>query len=343
MPLSALLVVVLLGCAASWALTSSVRRYALQSGLLDRPNARSSHTVATPRGGGVAIVVSYLGLVAVLLASRSMDPRLAAALLGSGLVVAVLGFIDDRAPIRARWRFLGHLGAAVWVLYWLGPLPPVPLFGVVVDLGVGATLLAALYLVWSINLFNFMDGIDGIASLEAIVVGLGGALVWWLTQPTGDWLLAVAFAACVAGFLIWNFPPARIFMGDAGSGFLGCMIATLALWSSHTEAHLFWSWFILGGCFMVDATTTLVRRVRRGEAFNEAHRSHAYQHAARRYRSHKIVSIAFVAVTVCWLLPLAVAVATKRLDGLVGVAIAYAPLVVLAFHYKAGDRAAQES
>jgi len=229
MTIFALFSLLVLGCAASWALTSSVRRYALQSGLLDRPNARSSHTVATPRGGGVAIVVSYLGLVTVLLATGSMDPHLAAALLGSGLVVAVLGFIDDREPIQARWRFLGHLAAAVWVLWWLGPLPPVPLFGVVVDLGVGATLLSALYLVWSINLFNFMDGIDGIASLEAIVVALGGALVWWLTQPAGDWLLAVAFAACVAGFLIWNFPPARIFMGDAGSGFLGCMIATLAL------------------------------------------------------------------------------------------------------------------
>ena len=342
MTFPALLILLLLGCAASWALTSSVRRYALQSGLIDRPNARSSHAVATPRGGGVAIAVSYLATVGVLAASGSMDPRLAAALLGSGIVVAVLGFMDDRAPIRARWRFLVHALAAGWVLYWLGPLPPVPLFGVVVDLGVGATLLSALYLVWSINLFNFMDGIDGIASLEAISVALGGAFMWWLTQPGGDWLLAIAFAACVAGFLIWNFPPARIFMGDAGSGFLGCIVATLALWSSHTAAHLFWSWFILGGGFMVDATVTLVRRVARGERFNEAHRSHAYQYAARLYRSHKLVSIAFVAITTFWLLPVAVAVALGVLDGVAGVFIAYAPLVVLAFRYKAGAAAEQE-
>ena len=338
-----LLTLLALGCAASWALTSSVRRYALQSGLIDRPNARSSHTVATPRGGGVAIVVSFLGLVVVLLATGSVDPRLAAALLGSGSVVAVLGFIDDRAPIRASWRFLGHLLAAVWVLYWIGPLPPVPMLGVVVDLGIAATLLAALYLVWSINLFNFMDGIDGIASLEAIAVSLGGAFVWWLTQPQGDWPLAIAFAACVAGFLVWNFPPARIFMGDAGSGFLGCMVATLALWSSHTAPHLFWSWFILGGCFMVDATTTLVRRVARGERFSEAHRSHAYQYAARRHGSHKRVSVAYMLVTLLWLLPIAIAVAMGRLDGLVGVLVAYAPLVALAWRYKAGDRRGQEA
>ena len=332
-----------LGSAATWALTGSVRRHALRSDLLDHPNERSSHSVPTPRGGGIAIVVSYLLLVGVFAIDGNADTPLVAALLGGGPLVALLGFIDDRGPLPARWRFAGHLVAAVWVIAWLGPLPPVPIFGVKVDLLVGAYFISALQLVWSINQFNFMDGIDGIASLEAIAVALGGAFVWWLVQPQGGWPLAVAFAACVAGFLIWNFPPARIFMGDAGSGFLGCMIATLALWSSHTASHLFWSWFILGGCFMADATTTLVRRVRRGEAFNEAHRSHAYQYAARRHGSHKKVSIAFVAVTVCWLLPLGVAVALGRLDGLVGVAIGYAPLVALAFRYKAGDPAAQET
>ena len=343
MTLPGLLTLVLLGSLASWALTSSVRRYALYSGLVDQPNARSSHAVVTPRGGGVAIVVSYFGLVAVLRVSGSVEPRLVAALLGAGSLVALLGFLDDRFTLPARWRFAGHLAAAAWVLVWLGPLPAVPLFGHIIDFGIAATLLSALYLVWSINLFNFMDGIDGIASLEAIAVSLGGAFVWWLTQPQGDWLLAVAFAACVAGFLVWNFPPARIFMGDAGSGFLGCVIATLALWSSHTAAHLFWSWFILGGCFMVDATMTLVRRVIRGERFNEAHRSHAYQYAARRHGSHKLVSVAFMLVTLLWLLPLAVVVALHRLDGIVAVLVAYAPLVALAWHYKAGDRVGQES
>ncbi|MEO8527032.1 MAG: glycosyltransferase family 4 protein, partial [Caldimonas sp.] len=253
-----------------------------------------------------------------------------------------LGFLDDRRPLPARWRFAGHLLAAAWVIAWIGPLPPVPIFGVVVNLGVGAIVVSGLHLVWSINQFNFMDGIDGIASLEAISVSLGGAFVWWLTQPQGDWPLAVAFAACVAGFLVWNFPPARIFMGDAGSGFLGCMIATLALWSARATPHLFWSWVILVGAFMVDSTITLVRRVARGERFNEAHRSHAYQYAARKWRSHKVVSIAFVAITALWLFPIAVAVALGLLDGAIGVTIAYAPLFVLAFRYKAGNGPAQE-
>ena len=264
---------------------------------LDHPNARSSHTVATPRGGGVGIVVSFLDASPSCSPSARSTRRLAAALLGSGLVVAVLGFIDDRRPLPARWRFLGHLLAAVWVLYWLGPCRRCRSSASSSTSARRDAALGLLYLVWSINLFNFMDGIDGIASLEAIAVSLGGAFVWWLARRRATGRVAIAFAACVAGFLVWNFPPARIFMGDAGSGFLGCMVATLALWSSHTAAHLFWSWFILGGCFMVDSTVTLVRRVARGERFNEAHRSHAYQYAARRYASTRPSRIAFLVIT----------------------------------------------
>ena len=337
-----LLVLTLACLVLSWLLTALARRYSLATQLIDYPNERSSHAVPTPRGGGVAIVASFLVLVLWLGLAGGIEPRLCIAIIGSGLLIATLGFIDDRSSLPARWRFLGHLAAAVWVLAWMGPIPPVPILGITINLGFAAMLLAALHLVWSINLFNFMDGIDGIASLEAIGVALGGALVWCLVQPAGDWPLAVLFAACVAGFLVWNFPPARIFMGDAGSGFLGLIVALLALWSSRTAPHLFWSWFILGGCFMVDATTTLLRRVRRGERFNVAHRSHAYQYASRQHRSHKVVTLAVLAINTVWLTPLAVLVAVRALDGVAGVLIAYAPLLWLALHYKAGDRAAQE-
>ena len=330
-----------LGLATALALTGAFRLYALNSNLLDHPNDRSSHSVATPRGGGVAIVASFLLMVLSLGLSGAIGAPLCIAILGSGLLVATLGFVDDRSSLPARWRFLGHAVAAAWALAWMGPLPPVPILGLTVNLGFGAMLLSALYLVWSINLFNFMDGIDGIASLEAIGVSLGGALAWWLVQPSGDWPVAVLFAACVSGFLFWNFPPARIFMGDAGSGFLGLIIALLALWSSRTAPHLFWSWFILGGVFMVDATTTLVRRVKRGERFHEAHRSHAYQYAARRHASHKAVSLTVVAINTLWLLPMAVAVALHLIDGVAALLLSYAPLLWLALRYQAGDRAAQ--
>lgn len=329
------------GLVMAWLLTRWMRQYALAADLLDHPNERSSHTRPTPRGGGVAIVVTCLLLVLVLAALGLLAWPLAVAALGAGGLVAVLGFLDDRSSLPARWRFLGHLAAAVWVLAWMDRVPPVPLFGQVVDLAWAGPLLGGLFIVWMINLFNFMDGIDGIASVEAITTTLGGAWLWWLAGAGNGWVLALVFAACVAGFLVWNFPPAKIFMGDAGSGFLGLMVALLALWCGQAAPALFWAWFILVGCFMVDATTTLVRRVRRGERFFEAHRSHAYQYASRRLGGHLPVTLACGAINVLWLLPVASAVALGKLDGALGVLLAYAPLVALAFRWRAGDRAAQ--
>ena len=338
-----LLLLAAAGFAASVVLTGLVRRYALRTKLLDHPNERSSHSTPTPRGGGVGFVLSFLILVTSTAWAGVVGYSLALAILGAGALVAALGFIDDRRPLPARWRFAGHSAAAVWLLCLAGPLPAVPVLGMTFDLGPVTVALAAVYTVWSINFFNFMDGIDGIASIEAICVALGGALVWWLVQPAGDWLVAVLFAACVAGFLCWNFPPARIFMGDAGSGFLGLVTALLALWSARESPHLMWSWVTLSSVFLVDATTTLLRRVRRGERFAEAHRNHAYQYAARVHGSHRTITLVVLTINIVWLLPIAVAVALRWVDGIVGIAVAIAPLIWLAFHYKAGDRAGQET
>ena len=325
----------------AWFLTGLMRRYALSAQLLDHPNDRSSHTVPTPRGGGVAIVASFVLLLLALGLLGFIEQRLMIAALGAGGVVALLGFLDDRASLPARVRFAGHALAAAWCIGWMNAIPRVPIFGHIVDLGLAAPVLCALFIVWMINLFNFMDGIDGIASVEAITTTLGGALLWWLAGRGTGWVAAVAIAGCVAGFLAWNWPPAKIFMGDAGSGFLGLMVALLALWSGQSTPLLFWSWFILIGCFMVDATTTLVRRVRRGEKFFEAHRAHAYQYAARRVGRHLPVTLACGAINLLWLLPIATLVALGRLDGVVGVVVAYAPLVWLALRLHAGDRTAQ--
>ncbi len=327
---------------SSWLLTGAMRRYALASHLLDTPNERSSHQQPTPRGGGVAFVITYLVLLAALGLTGQIDPRLSIATVAGGVVIAVLGFVDDRSSMSAGKRFLGHLAASIWVLVWMGGVPRIPVFGFTVDLWIFGPALSLLFATWMINLFNFMDGIDGIASVEAISVSVGGAWLWFATGSGNGWIAALLFAACVAGFLFWNFPPAKIFMGDAGSGFLGLVVATLALWCGHASPSLFWSWFILIGCFMVDATTTLIRRARRGGKFSEAHRSHAYQYASRLYGSHRKVTLAVLALNVIWLLPLATLVAFGRLDGMLGVTIAYAPLVWLAFRYKAGDYALQE-
>jgi Fuc2NAc and GlcNAc transferase len=197
-------------------------------------------------------------------------------------------------------------------------------------------VLAAFYLVWLLNLYNFMDGIDGIASVEAICVCLGAAIIYILTGHSDLLLLPLLLACAVAGFLFWNFPPAKIFMGDAGSGFLGIILGCLSLQGAWISSQFLWVWLILLGVFIVDATVTLIRRLIRGDKVYEAHRSHAYQFASRRVGKHLPVTSAVGVINLCWLLPVALCVVHFGLDGALGVIIAYAPLLALAFIFKAG-------
>ncbi len=333
-----LIYVVLTGLLA-WGLTAGLRRYALARSLLDIPNARSSHSLPTPRGGGVAIVLAFLlGLLAAPLVGVALPPALLWAMLGAGGGIALLGFLDDHGHIAARWRLLGHFMAAAWALYWLGGLPVLRLFGADIDLGWFGHVLAAVYLVWMLNLYNFMDGIDGIASVEAICVCLSGAWLYLLLGEGSAQNLAptLLLAASVVGFLVWNFPPARIFMGDAGSGFLGLVLGVLSLQAAWASPELIWGWLILLGVFIVDATFTLLRRLLRGDKVYEAHRSHAFQFASRRFGRHLPVTLAVLALNLCWLLPVATLVALGWLDGLLGLLLAYAPLLFLAVYFQAG-------
>ena len=321
----------------SLVLTAGLRRYALARSVIDVPNARSSHTVPTPRGGGVAIVLTFLLAMVGLIPSGVEQISTLLALGGGGALIAVIGFMDDHGHIAARWRLLGHFAAAAWMLGWLGGLPPLAMFGWTLDMGWLGGLLAAVYLVWLLNLYNFMDGIDGIASVEAITACLGAAWLYWLSGLGATAVLPLLLAAAVAGFLYWNFPPAKIFMGDAGSGFIGIVLGGLSLQAAWVSPPMFWCWLILLGVFIVDATYTLVRRLLRGDKVYEAHRSHAYQFASRAYGKHLPVTVAVAALNVCWLLPVAYCVARLGLDGALGVVLAYIPLIVLAVRFRAGD------
>ena len=321
----------------SLVMTAGLRRYALARSVIDVPNARSSHTVPTPRGGGVAIVLTFLLAMVGLMLSGAEQIRILLALGGAGALIAVIGFMDDHGHIAARWRLLGHFIAAAWMFGWLGGLPPLLLFGWTLDLGWLGGALAAFYLVWLLNLYNFMDGIDGIASIEAITACLGAAWLYWLGGLSGAAMLPLLLAAAVAGFLYWNFPPAKIFMGDAGSGFIGIVLGGLSLQAAWVSPPMFWCWLILLGVFIVDATYTLVRRSLRGDKVYEAHRSHAYQFASRKYGKHLPVTLTVAVLNLCWLLPVAYCVVQFGLDGALGVVIAYVPLVALAVRYRAGD------
>lgn len=324
-------------CLGAWWLTGRARRYAVARRLLDIPNPRSSHVVATPRGGGVAIVLAVLAGLLGAGFLGAVEWPLIAGLAGSGAVVASVGFLDDHGHVARRWRLIAHVVGAAWVLLWIGPLPPGLLFGSVAGAGWFAYGIAGVYIVWLLNLTNFMDGIDGLAAVEVITVSLSGVVLYQLTVPgERDWLPALLLAAGAAGFLAWNWPPAKIFMGDAGSGFLGLMLSALSLQAASVAPQLFWSWVILLGVFIVDATVTLMRRTLRGDRFYDPHRTHAYQHAAQRWGTHRRVTLSVAAVNLAWLLPIALLVARGTLAGMIGAVIAAAPLVVVALWLGAG-------
>lgn len=309
---------------------------------MDIPNERSSHSVPTPRGGGIAIVMVMSLLIGILLIWGFEYRSILVAYLAGGLIVAIVGFLDDRKHVAARVRLLVHFAAAAVILVAVGRLPSLSVLGSQLDLGIVNSLLAAVFIVWLLNLYNFMDGIDGIASAEAVTVAGGAAVLLWLGAATDFAKLAATLAAVNLGFLVWNWPPAKIFMGDVGSGFVGFCFGAMAMITCAKGALSIWVWLILLGAFLVDSTVTLLRRVVRRDLFYEAHRSHAYQYASRKVGSHLRVTVAVCTINLLWLLPMAFLVTAHRLNGLVGVLVAYLPLLALALHFNAGAKELQE-
>lgn len=324
---------------ASAGLTAVVRRVALSWGALDIPNARSSHTEATPRGGGIAIVTVTTAALLALNGLGPQWPELRLALIGGGLLVAFIGLADDRYKLPASVRLAVHAAAAAWALFCLGGLPPLQVGQRLVHLGVAGDLLALAAIVWTVNLFNFMDGIDGIAASEAVFVAGAGALFTAAAGlPPAVPAAALVCAAACAGFLAWNWPPARIFMGDVGSGYLGFMVSVLALAAARDSPTILWIWLILGAVFFVDSTTTLVRRMVRRERVHQAHRTHAYQWLARRWHSHLRVTLAVQAINFGWLVPCALLASSRAALAAGTVIVALLPLTGIALALGAGRR-----
>lgn len=322
----------------SFALTALLRRYAQARQLIDIPNARSSHAAPTPRGGGVAIVVAALVAWSTLALGLPAGHLPIVALVGAGAAVALIGFLDDHGHIPARWRLLGHFSSIGWGLFWTGSLPSLDIGIMQIQAQWLLWPLALLYGVWMLNLYNFMDGINGIAGIEVVSASLAIGAFALLQDDFAVSGMSLALAASGLGFLLWNFPKARIFMGDAGSGFLGAVLALLSIWSAGYGEAYFWAWLVMLGVFVVDATLTLMRRLARGEKLYEAHRSHAYQYASRRYSSHTKVTCAVLAINLLWLAPVAACIVFLNLPGILGFFIAYLPLVVLAAAFKAGAK-----
>ena len=255
------------------------RRYALKRQLLDQPGERRSHAVATPRGGGIAIVVAVLLSIACVAAGGTVDRSLLSGIAGGLLLVAGIGWLDDHRPISPWPRLFVH-GMASGLLAW-------GLHRVTGDwvLSLQAFVLAMVLT----NVWNFMDGIDGLAASQAVIVAFALALALG-----GGWmLLAVALGAATLGFLPYNFPKARIFLGDVGSGALGFLLAALASLAL-LRAVIPWPLLMLPlAAFLVDATFTLAMRILRREKWWSPHVQHTYQRWAAREGSHVKVTLAY--------------------------------------------------
>jgi Fuc2NAc and GlcNAc transferase len=329
-----MLFTILISLASSAGLTVAVERFARNRGVLDVPNARSSHTVPTPRGGGLGIVLSCYLAIALCFAFGSISGKLTFALAG-GLLVAAVGFWDDYRGLSPAIRLGAHIAASAWAVIALGGLPALDLGFAVPHWKLLGGVLAVVGIVGAINITNFMDGIDGLAGSEVGFVCLAGGGLLMLEGEAGPASLCWAVAAACAGFLLFNWHPARIFMGDVGSGFLGFTAGTLMLAHAARRPSALWPWLILFGVFAVDAAVTLLRRAWSGARIHEAHCTHAYQHAARRF-GHSATTLAVLAINLFWLAPLAwVAWALPRF-GLAALIVAYAPMVMLAWRFGAG-------
>lgn len=332
------LLVILCAAPAVYFLCDRVRNHAVRLGLIDIPNDRSSHSTPVPRGGGIAIAFVFLLFLPLLQRLIGDFWPLGLALYGAGTLIALVGFFDDRSHIPAYKRLLAHFLAAAWIVFHLYPAP-VGGFQMAdpwLWLGVSGVTL---FLVWLLNLYNFMDGIDAITGSETLSVTLSAALLSWHLLPNDPaWLILLLLASAVLGFLPWNLPPARLFMGDSGSAFLGIVIGALMIHAKQLSEPLFYAWVVLLGVYIVDASVTLIRRILSGEKFYQAHRSHAYQHATIRFASHGRVSLAIALINLLWLLPIAASVALGFVTGPVAIFVAYLPLVAMALYLKAGVR-----
>jgi Fuc2NAc and GlcNAc transferase len=205
-----------------------------------------------------------------------------------------------------------------------------------VDLGTGGNILSLIAVVWLLNLYNFMDGIDGIASMETLFVTVSAVIFLLLNNAINVSLWLALLIVGNLGFILWNWPPARIFLGDVGSSFLGFILGGFAIFTENEGYLSIWVWLILLGVFLVDATITVLRRFFSGQRIYLAHRSHAYQNLSRRWDDHRAVTLSVLAIDVFWLFPLAWLVFMYPGWGMLLTFIAFLPLILLAFYLGAG-------
>lgn len=285
--------------------TGILRKYSLRNSILDIPNERSAHSLPMPRGGGLSISLAVLLSAVFLFYLQLLPLNIAIAFSGGGILVTVTGWLDDHMDIPEIWKALSYTIAAIWTVFWLDGLDTLR-FGVnVITMHVAGSLFAVLGLAWLINLYNFMDGTDALAAAQAICTGTFSGMLFMFSGRQDLAIMCFVITAASAGFLYWNWPPAKIFMGDAGSCLIGFSFGLLAIVGEKSGALPILVWFILLSIFICDATLTLFMRIINKEKWYTAHRSHAYQRLVQMNVSHTFLAISVLLINVIFIWPLA--------------------------------------
>ena len=267
----------------SFVLTYFIKNYAIKKSLVDIPNDRSSHTIPTPHGGGIAIAITWFIGISYLYFTNDINSSLYFALL-VGIIISIVSYLDDLYDLSAKIRLITQVIVAVLGLYFLGGLEKIDLLIFSIENQIFTNIFAVLMIIWFINLYNFLDGIDGYAGSEAVFLGVAGFLLF-------NEIFYLVLVVSVLGFLLWNWHKAKIFMGDVGSTLLGYNIAIFTIYHTNEVSSNFWIWIILFGLFWFDATITLYRRYKNGEKLSQAHKKHAYQRLTQSGWIHSKVTL----------------------------------------------------
>jgi Fuc2NAc and GlcNAc transferase len=306
--------------------------------LMQAPHFRGTHTRTIPRGVGLAVVIVCLITIVTLFIAPGFFPKpFALGLLLGGVFIAGIGFIDDHQHVQPMIRLWIQSFGVIAVLYLIGGFPELYLFNHAFYVGWFGHILAFLGMLWLINLYNFIDGIDGQAGTQTVFLAINLALMaYFIDFYSLGWLMVI-LAASMSAFLCWNWQPAKVFMGDVCSCFLGFLFASLMALTARDNTIPLLCWLILLALPIVDMSYTLVVRLIKGYSYHEAHCSHAFQHAVARYGSHQAVVLRGLAINLFWLAPFAwIAFLQPQYDVYCFI-LAVAPIFYIVIKLKAGQ------
>jgi len=315
----------------SWMSVSLYQKHAIKNEIISNINHRTLHKTPTPRGGGVVFSLLIVFCIFILQSLGSMSNLMLYVFGFGGLAATLFGFVDDVKDLTAGVKLIVQLFLSGWVVYWLYSselllLDSVPFYVTI--------SFAFFFMVWMINAYNFIDGIDGMAASTSVFVSSTLAIVLFATEgPIEVVVIFALISTAVCGFMFFNWPPATIFMGDAGSLFLGYMFGSLLLFTVLNDNISIWTWLTVFGYFFADTTLTQIMRVILVKQWYLAHRSHAYQNLARITGSHSKVTISVVIYNLLWVLPLTLWSTFQPEMGIVAAFLSIIPALVVAFIY----------